>query len=101
MATATAPVTTPRRSTNVNAKRTERAFRLWADALDALAAAADACDALSRGMGELPYTDSLAIQGEEVADDARHTSWNVLGNLGLLESNAPYAVTAMVRARTS
>jgi hypothetical protein len=102
-ATATAPTITtprPRRATNPNAKRLERTYRLWADALTALAIAADACDALARGMGELSYPDSLAISGEEVADDAHHTAWTARGNLGLLESNAPHAVTALVRDRT-
>ena len=102
-ATASAPITTPRprRAPNVNAKRTERVFRLWADALSALAVAADACDALARGMGELSYRDSLEIHGEEVAEDARHTAWNVLGNLALLEGNAPHTVTTMVRDSAS
>jgi hypothetical protein len=108
-ATATAPtITTPRTRRTVNAtndpnaKRFQRALRLWATALDALTAAADACDEMAEAMADLPPDDSERIHGEEAREDAWHIAWHLRSDISLLESECPHAavrLTAAYRAR--
>jgi hypothetical protein len=106
MATATleapAPATTRRRRSagidpNAHSNRLERAFRLWAAALDALALACDACDDLAEAMGDLRVGESDAVNGEGVREDSWAAAYFIRTQLSLIGSDAPHAVTVLAR----
>jgi hypothetical protein len=96
------PVTTRRRRSagidpNAHSKRVERAFRLWAAALDALEAAATACEDLSEAMGDLLLNESDPIHGDNVREDSWHAAYFIRTQLSLIESDAPHEVTVLAR----